>query len=547
MGLDTTKTALDLHCLVKIELTGKTLYYADRNLAMSDGNFYEGRAKISALNVAFNSLAEPKQRQVSLKITLDDRDGALISLLDAYQWGNRSVGVYIGEGRDLSNYTLDFQGKIRFPDGILFDGHHIEVSVRDRRTYEYAMIPSGTYTATLYPNLEEKSKNLPIPIAYGDWTDGDGTCPAVCIDITINEFKICAHAIFSILQVYKNDIAISHTDENLTNAKFRISTYDPENDTVTVKFQGKKDAGDVLITHPIDMIEDMLTDYVGIFSGDIDNSSFADTKERIGDLAARRFISDRVSSTTLIMEVCNEVNLDFYVKNGKYTLNHREPDVEIEDTFDETDILRNSFSVSVDPDRLYANRMRARYRYHPGDQKYLGDYLIEDSQAISDALETVYRKMDFEWLYRDVEVQAITSRRLMLQKSQIAVIQVAVKYRGILKFIADTVGLTFSKYTQRPMQIREISKDFDRGTNEITLWDILSFVKMGHWTEDDPIFPDATMNDAGWEGSNSGETWDKTWPVLMKQYARQHWGYWTDDDGYIDPTDPDSLNVSLWY
>jgi hypothetical protein len=548
MALDTTKTALDLHVLVKIELTGKTLYYADRNLTMSDGIFYEGRAKVSALNVAFNSLTEPKMRQVSVTIMLDNRGEELNDLLEDYQWGNRSVSVYIGEGRDLSNYSLDFQGKVRFPDGITFDSDMVKVAVRDRRTYEYEMIPAGTFTATLYPNMEEKSKNFSIPIVYGDWTDGDESCPAVCVDTTVNEFKICAHAILSISQVYKNGTAVSHTNEDLTNAKFRIGSYDPVVDVVTVKFEGKKNAGGALIVHPVDMIEDMLTDYVSIDSGDIDSTSFSDAKAASGsEMKARRFIRDERSTNTLIMEIANEVGLDLYIRDGDYTLRYREPSVDVDSYFDETDIVQNSFSVQIDPDRLYLNRIRGRYRYDPGEEKYIELYIQEDTAEQADALQTVYRKVDFEWLYRDMDVQAIIQRLLLLYKSQPEVVEVALKYRGLLKFIADQVGLTFSKYTQQPMQIREFSKDFASGTNRVTLWEVLSFVKIGHWTEDSPVFPQTVMDDGAWSGSSSGETWDKTWPANMKTYARSHWGYWTDDNGYIDPTDPDSLTLSMWF
>ncbi|GAF78507.1 unnamed protein product, partial [marine sediment metagenome] len=58
MGL--TPTAIgEYHVLAVVELTGLTLYYANDSLSMSDGNYYEGRLKSSALQRAFSSFTEP--------------------------------------------------------------------------------------------------------------------------------------------------------------------------------------------------------------------------------------------------------------------------------------------------------------------------------------------------------------------------------------------------------------------------------------------------------------------------------------------------------
>ena len=56
MALDTTAQVLDLHVLVKVSLTGATKYYAERHVAMDDGNWYDGRAQIPSLRTAFQSL-----------------------------------------------------------------------------------------------------------------------------------------------------------------------------------------------------------------------------------------------------------------------------------------------------------------------------------------------------------------------------------------------------------------------------------------------------------------------------------------------------------
>lgn len=62
---------------------------------------------------------------------------------------------------------------------------------------------------------------------------------------------------------------------------------------------------------------------------------------------------------------------------------------------------------------------------------------------------------------------------------------------------------------------------------------------MSQWTLDNPVFPVSL-------GGGSAETWDKTWTPQQKAYAKQYFGYWADDYGFIDSTDPDSYLASVW-
>jgi hypothetical protein len=62
----------------------------------------------------------------------------------------------------------------------------------------------------------------------------------------------------------------------------------------------------------------------------------------------------------------------------------------------------------------------------------------------------------------------------------------------------------------------------------------------GFWTEDTFNFPVEL-------GGAAVTAWDKTWTDEQKAYARENWGFWTDDDGYIDQTDPlQSFKKSRW-
>jgi hypothetical protein len=47
-------------------------------------------------------------------------------------------------------------------------------------------------------------------------------------------------------------------------------------------------------------------------------------------------------------------------------------------------------------------------------------------------------------------------------------------------------------------------------------------------------------------GGGSAEIWDKNWTAAQKAYARQNFGYWCDENGFADPTDPESYLASTW-
>lgn len=525
MAFDPDKITLDLHILVRIFLTGKMLYYADENLSMSDNNFYEGRARISALTASFGSLTEPKQRINTMRVYLDDHDGAIRALLGQYTFGNREVHILVGEGRDLTNYSTEFKGVIRFPNGIQRNTKEIILIVDDVHNKNSRILPVNKFWPSNYPNLEEKSKHLPIPIIYGDWTNGEQSVPAYCIDTTINQFKICDHPILSISQVYKNGVAISHANEDLANATFTITTYDPETDTVTVKLKARKDASGNLIENPADIILDILQQYLSIDATDIDTTTFDEVRAKTSIDKCRRNINSEQSSNILLQEICNEVGMDLYIKNGKYTLRYREPFVAASaPLFDGiTETVEGSFQIIDDPEKLYCNKIKGRYRYNPSTGKYDVTKEYEDPDAQNEALKVVRRTIDFLWLYDQASVETRLQRELFQFKQLVRQVKVGLGHRGLLKGLADVIRLTYLDFNQTPLQIRGVTKDFLSGINEIEGWDLYSFPQVGRWCDDSaPNYVSATAE------------------------QRKEQGFWADENGLADPGDFQS-NISHWY
>lgn len=506
------------HVLVTIELTGKALYYADVNMSMSDGNFYEGRLSVSSLQRAFSSFTEPKQRQSTLTITLKDADLTIRQLLDDYTWGNRHVKVYIGKGRDINDYSIDFHGIIKFPGGIEFDRKEVRIKLRDARNKDVVMLPINKYWESNYPNLEDGAEGNPIPIVYGDFSDME--VPATCINTSINEFKIADHSIYDIVQVYKNGGAVSHSNEDLENATFRISSYDPDNDTVTVKLIGKIEG---YVGGPTGIIEDILENYLEVSADNIDYTSFTELDAETGDMKCRRYIGDELSSNTLLEELAIECLFDIFIDNDKYTVRSRRPTTLIDSTFDTMTIAPNSLNVEGDPENLYNNRIKCNYVYDPVEEKFWSVHEANQTTEQERVQQTITRNIDFNWLYEYDDVFAVAEHLILLYSHEINVIKFTAYGEGILIKLADRVGLTFAHYEDRPLLVREITKNFNNMSCTIYGYDSIQHVLPGYWADDDaPNYDNAT------------------------EEQRKSFGFWTNDDGEAKTGDEDS-KVSHWW
>jgi hypothetical protein len=70
-------------------------------------------------------------------------------------------------------------------------------------------------------------------------------------------------------------------------------------------------------------------------------------------------------------------------------------------------------------------------------------------------------------------------------------------------------------------------------------------VDPGFWVDDAPVLPSRFSGLAGY-GTGDAGNWNKDWDPEIKAWARQNMGFWCDENGYADPTDPDSRLPSTW-
>ena len=543
MAFDQTSSIQDWRQLVEIALTGKTLYYARDPVTFDDGTVYDGRLlSMSSMTLSAGQLLDPRVTMPSLTLNLDNSDSGISDLMESYEWSNKSVTVKIGQGTAAADYTTVFVGTILFPGGIQFDDTVARIELDDERMKDEKVLPTNKFFVSTYANVEEKSKNLPIPLIYGDWrtTAGGGEkVPCYCINTTNRTFKIASHAIKQIEAVYKNGVAATLTSTDLANAEFVMDdSYDQTVDTVTANIQGATHngtSGGTLLESLPDIVEDILKTHLGVASGNIDSTAFSTWETNLGTVKARRHIATEASSNALITDALVEGFADLIILDGKYVPRYRIAGLTGLDSYRDFDMTARrdgvkQFQVARDPERITLNQIVASYRYDPANLKFAGRFDLDDDAAIALVGTTRRRRMQYNWLYVDADAETRAERELYTFAAELEMVTVGIGPRSLTKVPTDQFRLTYSKFTDAsgfgvPMMIRDIAIDFNQMRSTIRAWNVLT-LSPGRWTV------------------STAPTW-----LSSNLTQREEHGFWTDNDGYADPsgTPDETSKRSKWF
>lgn len=546
MAFDSTSAIQDWRQLIEISLTGKTVRYSRDPVTLTDGTFYDDRLiGVSSMTLSAGQLLDPRFTLPSLTMILDNADGAISTLLDEYQFSNRSVTVKVGQGSVASDYETVFIGSVVFPSGISMDEKEVSIDVDDDRMKDQKVLPTNNFFKTTYANVESKSENLAIPLVYGDWRTSAGggeKVPCFCINTSSKTFKIANHTIKQIEAVYKNGSAITPSSTDLNNAEFVISdAYDPETDVITANIQGAthngSSSGTLLETLP-DITKDILETHLSVSSGNIDSAAFTAWGNNISEVKGRRWIGQETSSNTLIVEALIEGFADMIIDGGKYTPKFRILGTSGLDQYRDYDIIDKSsgskeFSVMRDPQRVTANQIVANYRFDPSQSKYLERFDKEDSASIAILETTRRRRLNFNYLYTDTDAQTRATREMLAFSTELEMLTVGLSPRSLTKRPMDQFRLQFNKFADgsgesgfgTAFQVRDITVDFAKMNSVVKAWNINTLVS-GRWT---------ASSAPNWTSSNHAQRLDQ--------------GYWTDNNGFADPSgSPDaSSKRSRWF
>lgn len=550
MAFDPTSNNRQYRFYFKIELNSVTLYLSNEHFTLSDGTAVDGRIINAAPLVRrAGPIQDPRLELPRLSIDVDngeEPDGTRFQdYFDLYSWATRAVTLYIGYGATAGDYTAIFTGVTQFPAGVEWDDELCTIRMVDNRAADARTLPAGTYTTTVYANMEALYLNTPIPIVYGDWqtTAANGErVPCVQIDSTAGtggKFKIATHALKSIEKVWLNNADITaNCTLDAANGEFTITTgtYTSGTDTVEANVQGATDdgttSGTLLQTAP-DVFDDLLQTYLGVPAANIDSTALtAWANELTANDYVRRVINTETSSDTLIAELLTDAFADLDLEDGKYAPRYRVVSVGGGlTTYRAEDITtdgagRKAFEVQQDPEYIFVNELIAVYNRRATTGSYAGRYTTEDSGSITDVGLRQRRQLNLSWLYLQTGAEARAEKELYTFGAIPEVISVSLTPAASELTPTDQLRIAYNKYPETatggaPFQVRDISLDPNTLAVSLTAWSMVRLLRR-QWTG-----PSAN----NWATATATE--------------QEEQGFWTNDDGEADPGDSASVG-SIW-
>lgn len=493
MAFDLTSAVQSWTVLVEINLGGSTLRYADRNLSMTNGNYYDGRVlDFPALTQQLGGILDPRFVLPSIRLTLDNADDAIRASFDAnYGWAGKTVTVFIGQGNVYTSYQTRFVGQVVFPGGITWDEREVQLELSNSLVADLGNVPNNKFFPSDYPNVETKSAYQPIPLVYGSWQSGDGQgekVPCYCYDTTAGtggNFKISDRDLSAITTVFKNGVSVSFTVISLANATFTLDvTYDPAADTIEAHCTGLAVSGAGGSNTIADFAYDLLTASYGaaLGVGRINAASFTAWRNGLGSGVGRRWIGKDVSIQSLLAELMIEGFADIIINvSDEYEIVERIISTASLPILRDFDLIPaqgggRSFRVLRDPERTFANEVVAGYSLG-ADQAYHRIETTESTTSINNYGQRRRRRLPLNWTYNEVDAETRAARERIAFSTEIEMVELEVGPQGLGFRASDQFTLIYNKFALSgiagtPFLIREITQDYTRNSARILAWNI---------------------------------------------------------------------------
>ena len=472
-------------------------------------------------------------------------DGYFDQIVRLYVWAGSKIKVLLGgDALPYAEYTTLFQGKINNPK---FTNLKYSISVKSISYDLLRSLPVNNFWSSAYPHLDPVAQGANLPLYYGSYDAAQAplvTCIDTAYGASTYQFKICDTTywpIKSITQVYVDygDGAgwqtIAHANEDLGAATFTINTasFIVGTSRVKVAFEGYHNAGTLIEGAP-EIAEDLLTTWCGLTAADLDSAAFTASKTA-STCVLNVPIEAQVSALTIIEQICAS-DIAFFSDNAAGQLRYvtwvpQPGGIGASPELTKDDIWNVQFEDDLGS--LYW-RARIGYAYQAADQKYL--------YAVSDAAESKYKYGRNEsitinsYLRGSADADDLAYRINLWTKDLLTTASFSMSIGEIDALIGDMVRLTLSRAPfaepggQEGWPYEIIAKEISAFPAQITfkVRELPQFARnMGYWMADD------------------APTW-----LLATPEERLASGFWTDDDGYADPSgtpDEASKNTSLWW
>jgi hypothetical protein len=404
-------------------------------------------------------------------------------------------------------------------------------------------LPINNFWTSTWANLDPSAEGKPIPYYWGSYSAAQApivTCVNTAYAASTYQFKICDcafHAIKSITQVYVDLGAGAgwetqvHANEDLTNGTFTIvnASFVVGTSRVKVAFEGYH-SGSVLIEGAPEIVEDILLNQCGYAAADLNAASFTASKA-ISACALNVAIEDETSALTIIETACQS-DLAFFDEDGSGLLRYRTWEPTATGTIPvlaKEDILEDP-EINEDGSQIFW-KVKVGYSWLGAIDGFL---YTEESDSES---KYKYGRDDYlslnTYLRTKADADALAFRLNWITRNPSPVIDLKLKAGQINKTLGDMVKVTLAR---APYQT---AGGYSERVFEIISKEVSCF----------PLFVELRGRDLMDFGSNVGFWMGDTAPTWLLGTAqeREDSGFWTDDDGYCEPTDASSLNKSLWW
>ena len=278
---------------------------------------------------------------------------------------------------------------------------------------------------------------------------------------------------------------------------------------------------------------DIVQDYIVTFNGrppsDLNATSFADSKNA-SDNTFSEYINKVTRTIDIIDEFLRGEPAKFFVDgDGKYNYVVLDPDVDITaPTIDRADLL--AFSAEVDQEEHFT-KVKVGHQQSSTNQNYLYD-LVQDITA-QNKFDNRKQKLIKTRLDNSSDAIILGQRQLFIRKRPVTLVSGRTKLQLINKNVGDKINITSSRapinnasgYVNRQFELTRVVKDLGRFNVSFDAVDLNNLGgEVGHWTG--PSAP-------GWSTATDTQ--------------KQQQGFWSDANGFIDPSDGASKNQSLWF
>ena len=524
------------------------LYYATKNVTLNS-IFYEG---------ILDNIPIIKQQKSEIFWGVSIISSGVVELLNGsgffdtryknYSWNNKKITILLG-GEDLpyTEYAKQFAGKIT---NVSFATSKFKIDYEDNKTDFEDNIPKNNYNTTDYPNLDSEDSGKPIPLIYGTVFKVPLVCNTLVLGsaTSLHSFKILDTSVCSvnsITQVYVNDVPVGYSSASISDASFKLATatYSP-GDSVTVSIIANE-------YNPIEQIKSIASNVLSI-AYNSDNYNTATVS--IASSEAEQYpcgiaITEYESFLKIIGDLMRSCMGSFFNDNtGKYSIKVWNTDIGDDITsVDFNDITGGTFSSLSKIDDI-KKIIRVGWRKNWEADKY------SYSQRTSDITEPVYgitkTKTIPTLLSSSGGVGILLGRLGLIYETETIRIKFKSKIQLAGKNIGDRIQVSFKRQftngnfewvDSSPVEIYMIDKNYSNNTISIESDDLKGIGgSVGTWTADTDSFP-------AYLGGGNMLIWDSSWSNAQKSYASEHAGFWANDDGFVDPTDPDSLGISKWW